>query len=289
MVVTSIEAERSENLFHVSMGLILEWHAQYVWVARPESSKGVLAHATPFEDSGRATGQASRNWSGHGSRDLSYGFASFFSFDARRRRTCRKVKSGRIFGEAAMRMLGAGAVTLALLLGLSPAFAASDDGPGGDDNSKGQSGGSWLSRWLAPPAKTPEKPPIPKDVKKIQTDKDDHGKGPTSMEEAAAYRAREQAKYFRRSSVCDKLKEIADATNNPALRKRAEELDARAWDVYTQRTARLPSSGVQFESDSKTLEKHFKDVPRVRQPNSETPVYTVPGEKAKEPVREESR
>jgi hypothetical protein len=64
----------------------------------------------------------------------------------------------------------------------------------------------------------------------------------TVVEESAVMRAREEAKYLRRLEVCDRLREIAEDTNNPNLRRRAEELKVRAGDLYKKRTARVPAA-----------------------------------------------
>jgi hypothetical protein len=184
-----------------------------------------------------------------------------------------------------MRMLWAWGVTLALLLGVGPAFAGPDEHvPEGDNTS----GGNWFTRWFRPAPKTPEKSAAGKD-EKTKDLKKDHEPRPEPAGEASALRAREEAKYLRRLECCDKLKEVADSTNDPALRKHAEELDARAFDVYTRRTALLPSSKALFDSDDKTLEKHLGQVPGIADPKADSAVYTIPGEKAPNPVKEERR
>jgi hypothetical protein len=187
-----------------------------------------------------------------------------------------------------MRVLGAWGVTLALLLGVGPAFAGSDDGATAGDNGSSTSGGNWFTRWFYPAAKPPEKPAVPTDVEKIKKEKDDP-KEAKPLPSAADQRLQEQAKYFRRLSVCDRLKEIADATNDAALWKRANELDGRAWDVYTQSTAHLPAAQVFFKSDKKTLEKHLGQLPGVPEPVADAGMYTVPGEKTGNLAKEDRR
>ena len=47
------------------------------------------------------------------------------------------------------------------------------------------------------------------------------------------------AAYHRRLDVCLKLHSIANATNDDALRRKAEQLEERLWQQYCQRTAHL--------------------------------------------------
>jgi hypothetical protein len=68
-----------------------------------------------------------------------------------------------------------------------------------------------------------------------------------------AQRAREEATLLRRLAVCDKLKEIAVRTNDTQLLHQAEQLDARAWANYSQRTGQLAAATVP-EADEKALE-----------------------------------
>jgi hypothetical protein len=82
-------------------------------------------------------------------------------------------------------------------------------------------------------------------------------KTPTVVEETASLRAREEAKYLRRLQVCDRLKDIAEQTGDAALGRRADELNARAEELYLKRTANLPAARAIFESDRKTLQKHL--------------------------------
>jgi hypothetical protein len=59
--------------------------------------------------------------------------------------------------------------------------------------------------------------------------------------EASAVRRREEAAYWRRLAVCDKLIDIAYQTNDVALEQVAEQLKQRAFDVYVQRVGSLPT------------------------------------------------
>src|SRR5262249_20733132 len=85
--------------------------------------------------------------------------------------------------------------------------------------------------------------------------------------EAALLRSQEEAKYLRRLEVCDRLKDIADQTNDADLRRRADDLAGRAENLYMKRTANLPAARAIFESDKKTLDKHLgQPAPGVQRP-----------------------
>jgi hypothetical protein len=89
---------------------------------------------------------------------------------------------------------------------------------------------------------TPEKKPAPTN----------------QVDQAASLRDQELQTLLRRQKVCLQLMQIAEETNDTELLRKAEQLDERAREVYTQRTASLPMArpGV-FESDQQTLEKHL--------------------------------
>lgn len=55
-------------------------------------------------------------------------------------------------------------------------------------------------------------------------------------ETPAARQAREKADLVRRFAVCNKLEEIAIINNDDELRRRAEQLNDRAWTMYLNRT-----------------------------------------------------
>jgi hypothetical protein len=95
-------------------------------------------------------------------------------------------------------------------------------------------------------------------------DKKDAGKKPEkaapdrpkqSTSPAAAELAREQAAFQRRVAVCDRLREIAIETNDTELDQLAQELNARAWAVYKQRTAKLVAAPRQKDLDEEILDK----------------------------------
>jgi hypothetical protein len=62
------------------------------------------------------------------------------------------------------------------------------------------------------------------------------------MDDAAMIVKREEAAYWRRVAVCDKLTDIALQTNDTELHDRAEQLQQRAFEVYMARVNGLPKS-----------------------------------------------
>lgn len=70
-------------------------------------------------------------------------------------------------------------------------------------------------------------------------------------------RATAAATFFRRVAACDQLREVAVAKNDRALERQAEELNERAWQVYSQQMAQKPAakeddSSGKAETDSKS-------------------------------------
>ncbi len=81
---------------------------------------------------------------------------------------------------------------------------------------------------------------------------------PSVVDQAAAVREQEMQTLLRRQKVCLQLMQIAEETNDPELQRKAEQLDERAREIYTQRTSTLPAArAVGFESDEKTLQQHL--------------------------------
>lgn len=80
----------------------------------------------------------------------------------------------------------------------------------------------------------------------------------SQADEATAARAREEAILFRRLAVCNKLMEIALQTNDKQLQGQAEQLDERAWAIYNQRTANLPTRAAELDLDERVLEKNAR-------------------------------
>jgi hypothetical protein len=72
---------------------------------------------------------------------------------------------------------------------------------------------------------------------------------PSPVETAAAAREQEEAKLLRRNDVCLRLRQIAKDTNDPALEQMAEDLEKRAWQLYTERT-HVPAGGLKADEES---------------------------------------
>jgi hypothetical protein len=118
-----------------------------------------------------------------------------------------------------MRRVGAGTAAALLWLGLLvPAAPAqsTDVHP----VMVGEEESSWLGNLLFGKPKPEPKPEKPGP---------DRGKEQERLRNA----------YLRRQAVCDRLLEIAEQTNDAALRGEAERLDEQAWKLYQEESARL--------------------------------------------------
>ncbi len=103
-----------------------------------------------------------------------------------------------------------------------------------ETNQKPQKQQSWWNRLNPLAGKSEEKKPAEKDEESPMA------KPAFSLIQAAAIRqSREQEDYLRRLAVCDRLRAIAAETNDAALRRKADLLDQRAFEVYLHRTSRL--------------------------------------------------
>src|SRR5262249_51237152 len=126
--------------------------------------------------------------------------------------------------------------------------AAAQERPGDDDTArKPQGGGSWWSRLWPFGHKAEEKKPQP----------DPEPRRPSAAESARALRVREEAALHRRVAVCDQLRDVAYRTQDRELLRKAEELEAIAWDTYNVRTAHLPSGGAASSQDEGTLSRRL--------------------------------
>lgn len=96
------------------------------------------------------------------------------------------------------------------------------------------------------------------------------------LNDAVSLLSKEQAKFLRRQQVCDRLRELAQDSNDTELERQAELLEQRAWWIYEQRTAKakmtilLPPLG---ERDAKR--RLAEDEPASPRRNTERPVRTV--------------
>src|SRR5687768_3269493 len=92
----------------------------------------------------------------------------------------------------------------------------------------------WNRMWPGKTAKveTDEKPDKP--AKPEPKDKEPVKAGPSAREKAVAHREKEKANFLRRQAACTKLMQIALETEDLELHRRADELNERAWAIYTQ-------------------------------------------------------
>jgi hypothetical protein len=91
-----------------------------------------------------------------------------------------------------------------------------------------QESGTWFTRWFTPAAKT-------ESAKKVDAKADPQAPPPASTSRLK----QAKADLERRQAVCNRLIEIADASGDDDLRRKAEQLDQRAWDLYTTMANRL--------------------------------------------------
>ena len=75
----------------------------------------------------------------------------------------------------------------------------------------------------------------------------------SSSSAGSAERSLEQERlrnaYLRRQAVCDRLLDVAEQTNNTALKEEAERLDDLAWKLYQEQSTRLLSSSTGVDPD----------------------------------------
>jgi hypothetical protein len=141
-----------------------------------------------------------------------------------------------------------------------------------------------------PPQKqAPTKEPKKDSVKKAATPAPDKTK--TNVSPEAAELAREQAAFQRRQAVCDKLLEIAVANNDKELEQLAEELNTRAWALYTRRTARLQAVASEKGLDEQILDQQlgFDAGPEEAKPAVKPDTRRNKDERSQAAPREEDR
>jgi hypothetical protein len=140
-----------------------------------------------------------------------------------------------------MRRLGA----ICLAFGLAaPAWAA--DPPSAEDTSV-----PWY-RWLFLGERSkPTAPPPPTAARDRAAPT---ANAPMSKETVARLVAEEHRVFLERVKVIDKIKEIANERNDEALRSKAEDLEAQAFDLYQMRTSKLMNL-VDSRDDRAALER----------------------------------
>ena len=144
------------------------------------------------------------------------------------------------------------AATLALALA-APATRA-------DDGAAPRSQGFW-SRMFAGPAKPDEPRAGPADEDTRQ--EDITARVRAERQKADAHKALED--YLRRLKVVDHLVEIALYTNNPALEKKARELEERAAAVFAKKNG-PPPSGPEGIEPNKERPTNKRSAPRREEP-----------------------
>jgi hypothetical protein len=132
------------------------------------------------------------------------------------------------------RMAWALAAVAALSVGTSASRA-------GDDSTTPQYGWTGpFKDWNKPtPEPAPKKKPTPKPPE-------------TVAPETASSRFQEEANLLRWLAVCDKLREVADHTNDQELMRRADQLEDQANKVYAERTALLARTGAKARNGATT-------------------------------------
>jgi hypothetical protein len=179
-----------------------------------------------------------------------------------------------------------------VLVALGAAAVSWAGEPDEDDARPAAKQNSWFGGWFGSkpkPAATPAKGDKAKSDKTDAKGKDATARGAAVVDTAAAVRAREEAAYLRRLEVCDRIREIAESTNDEKLYSLATELSQRVWDVYTQRTAHLPSGRGDLDLDEQLLEKNLSPggAAGSRPPSPLTHAATGKGGNSRAAAREE--
>jgi hypothetical protein len=129
-----------------------------------------------------------------------------------------------------------------LLLGLAGSIRAQD---ADDDDEPPPAKPAWYQR-LLPFRKKPAAKPAPAPARETKAS------APVQLspaQVAAIQQNREKADVLRRLAVCDKLREIALVREDDELRRKADQLDQRAWDMYLKHTAQTPLGVAAFQSE----------------------------------------
>jgi hypothetical protein len=130
-------------------------------------------------------------------------------------------------------MLAAGLATTALA-----AHPRDDDEDEDDTPPPAKKSSSWWPSWMSFGAKAEKKETLKPALK------------PAPMRESpAAVRAREMEDWLRRVAVCTRLHQIAAETNDAELERRATDLEQKAFAIYQERTAALPSGPMRLPND----------------------------------------
>lgn len=96
-------------------------------------------------------------------------------------------------------------------------------------------------------------------------------------------RQAELNKALRREAVCQRLREIADETNDPELAKQADLLESRAWAVYEQKMSSVNLARFQpmneKDIESRLLQKKSDTTSESAQAETSSAIRSIRGEK----------
>jgi hypothetical protein len=158
-----------------------------------------------------------------------------------------------------MRRVGFGGMAAALIVGLGLTVAAAEEPQGDSKSAPAKSG--WWSGWFG------DKAPSAKPKAKFKGEKnapvEDRPAPSNPAESAATEQKRQMNAYLRRVEVCLRLRQVAEQTGNADLQRQAEEMDARAWEIYRRQTAQLSMPDVSANADIQPAIKKSAKKPAV--------------------------
>jgi len=143
-----------------------------------------------------------------------------------------------------MRRVGSWGMAAALVMGLGTVAAA---GPLDGDSKSSPPG--LLSSLFADKSKTKAKAAADKAA--LVEEKP----AANTVETLAAEQQKQMNAILRRMEVCDRLRMVALQTSNEELMRQADELEARAREIYRRQTAHLPISAQSLETPAQTADK----------------------------------
>jgi hypothetical protein len=141
-------------------------------------------------------------------------------------------------------------LTVTMLVALGTGALVRADDP---DSDAAPAKTSWYARlW---PWKS--KAPAPKAKQEASPQAEAAQKRLAAIHAASALKARAMTDWTRRVAVCDRLREIAILTNDDELRRKADQLDQRAFAMYQQSTDNLPAASSASQADERILERRL--------------------------------
>ncbi len=133
----------------------------------------------------------------------------------------------------------AGGMAVALCAVLGGAAGAAE--PGQSVSIPYDRGGAAFQRWNGAPPEKPRPVPAEKPAQVVAAKR--------ASETAGALRAQEEANFYRRLAVCDRLRQLAVETGDDSLDKLADELQQKADAVFKQRIDHLADGKGLVEAD----------------------------------------